>query len=140
MLKKYLSALFLLPFMVLAAGFTVNPDAAVIRVSDAKLFTSAAKDLQLNLKKLTGKKIPIANKGTAVKGKFVFESAQFLPVLTPDSNRKRAFGKRSAMRSISTATKETVSAMRFPSSSKMNSASAGPPKGSFWQLPPKRSK
>lgn len=73
MLKKYLSALFLLPLMVLAEGFTVNPDATVIRVSDAKLFASEAKDLQLNLKKLTGKKIPIANKGTAVKGKFVFE-------------------------------------------------------------------
>ena len=75
MLKRYLSALFLLPLMVLAAGFTVNPDAAVIRVTDKKL-VDEAKELQLNLKKLTGKKIPIANKGTAVKGKFVFEAGK----------------------------------------------------------------
>ena len=58
MLKRYLSVLFLLPLMALAGGFTVNPDAAVIRVSDAKLFASEANDLQLNLRKLTGKKIP----------------------------------------------------------------------------------
>ena len=75
MLKRYLSALFLLPLMVLAEGFTINPDAAVIRVTDKKL-VDEAKELQLNLKKLTGKKIPIANKGTAVKGKFIFEAGK----------------------------------------------------------------
>ena len=68
--------------MVLAEGFTINPDAAVIRISDAKLFTSAAKDLQLNLRKLTGKKIPIAKKGTDAKGKFVFEVGS-IPAGTP---------------------------------------------------------
>ncbi|MBE6362873.1 MAG: DUF4838 domain-containing protein [Lentisphaerae bacterium] len=75
MLKKYLSALFLLPLMVLAEGFTINPSNAVIRVTDKKL-VDEAKELQLNLFKLTGKKIPIAKKGSAAKGKFVFEAGK----------------------------------------------------------------
>lgn len=73
MLKKYLSALFLIPFVVLAQGFSINPSNAVIRIPEAKKFVSEAKDLQLNLLKLTGKKLPIIKKGVVPKGKFVFE-------------------------------------------------------------------
>ena len=123
MLKKVLFASLLLPLLSGAAGFTIDPSNAVIRVTDKKL-VDEAKELQLNLFKLTGKKLPILKKMAVPEGKFVFEAGK-IPVGVP---------AKLVMRSISTVTKETASAMRFPSSSKMNSVSAGPPKGLFWQL------
>lgn len=76
MLKKVLFASLLLPLLSGAAGFTIDPSNAVIRVTDKKL-VDEAKELQLNLFKLTGKKLPILKKMAVPEGKFVFEAGKF---------------------------------------------------------------
>ena len=72
MLKKLVISLFLLPLLLLGKEFSIDPAQAVIRIAD-KTLLNEAKELQLNLFKLTGKKIDITMKSSLPDGVFTFE-------------------------------------------------------------------
>ena len=72
MLKKLSAVLAFIPLLLSAATFTIDPAKAVIRIAD-KDFKDEAQELQLNLFKLTGKKIDVTMKSSLQDGVFAFE-------------------------------------------------------------------
>ena len=73
MLKKLSAVLAFIPLLLSAATFTIDPAKAAIRIADAKLMQEA-KELRLNLFKLTGKNLPIIEKTPLQPGYFCFEN------------------------------------------------------------------
>ena len=72
MLKKLFISIFLLPLLLLGKNISIDPDKAVIRIA-GKEFNDDARELQLNLFKLTGKNLAIIEKDPLLPGLFCFE-------------------------------------------------------------------
>ena len=72
MLKKLFISLFMLPLVIFGKELSIDPEKAVIRIA-GKEFKDEAAELQLNLFKLTGKKLAIVETSAVPEGFFSFE-------------------------------------------------------------------